>query len=93
MPSIAAPQIHFGLKHSKLCLYLCSFRGLNLTRSLVSILTPYITNVNTLYITKFLLKTEMEGDPGTALSNLVHSSSMLEKYELEKRIALLKFGS
>ena len=46
MSSIGAPKIHSGLKHSKLCLNLCSFKGLNVTRSLVSILT-----FNTLYIT------------------------------------------
>ena len=61
--------------------------------------TLYITNVvdwvfiGLMICSKFLLKTEMEGDPWTALSNLLHSSNMLEKYELEKRNVLLKFGS
>ena len=69
MSSIAAPQMHSGLKHSKLCLNHCSFKGLNLTRSLVSILTPCISKmlwtgffIGRMICSKFLLKTEMEGE-------------------------------
>ena len=70
MSSIAAPQIHAGLKHSELFLNLCSFKGLNSTRSLVSILTVVYHKccrlgffIGLMICNKFLLNTEIEADP------------------------------
>lgn len=48
--SLAAPQIHIGLKSSKLCLNFCSFTGLNLTQSIVSILKPDISQILQVFI-------------------------------------------
>ena len=74
--SLAAPQIHIGLKHSKLWRNLCSFRKMKLNLSFPSSLTPGMSQMlqpgflsGLTFCSKLLLNSAMEEKSWTTLSD------------------------
>ena len=80
LSSFAFPQSQIGLKQSKLCRNLCSFRSLNLTRSFVNRLIPMISSTlnigfldGLIMARTFLLNSPREAEFLISLSREFHS--------------------